>query len=205
MIWTLAGKTPYGYYASKHYPLDGALQETEIEQYYNWVCDHFVFLHVNDRTPAGIMEAFNDYDKDFNFDGFLIDPWKSVKQDITTRSDIWLEDTLMSFKEFSYETNSIMNFIVHPKALKDYKDQDGNFRVITPFDLNGGAAWSNSMDVIISLRRLEERTEWYSQKIRKQHLIGDRGSYESINFNMDKYRFDFAGNDPFNPIIKTEF
>ena len=73
----------------------------------------------------------------------------------------------------------------------------GNFRVITPFDLNGGAAWFNSMDVIISMRRLDDRTEWYSQKIRKQHLIGLRGEYESITFDMNTYRFYFGNNDPF--------
>ena len=201
MIWTLSGKTPYEYYAKKHNT--ELLGAEEIESYYNWVIDHFVFINVNDRTPSGIIEAFIEFDLKYDFDGFLLDPWKSVKQDITTRADIWLEDVLMEFKKFSYETNSIMNFVVHPKALKDYKDADGNFRVITPFDLNGGAAWSNSMDVIVSLRRLEDRTEWYSHKIRKQHLIGQRGSYESINFNMDNYRFTFGSNqydsiDPFN-------
>jgi hypothetical protein len=195
MIWTLTGKTPYEYYAKKHNT--ELLNQSEIESAYNWITDHFKFIEVNDRTPAGLIEAFKDFNDNNNFDGFLVDPWKSVKQDMNTRADLWLEDVLMEFKKFSYETNSIMNFVVHPKALKDYKDADGTFRVITPFDLNGGAAWSNSMDVIISLRRLEDRTEWYSHKIRKQHLIGKRGSYESINFNMDTYRFTFGLSDPF--------
>ena len=90
-----------------------------------------------------------------------------------------------------------MSFIVHPKSLRDYKDANGDFRVITPFDLNGGAAWFNSMDVIVSLRKLENNTEWHTWKVRKQHLAGNTGSYFDISFNMDKYRFLFGFNDPF--------
>ena len=103
----------------------------------------------------------------------------------------------MEIKTFSLEADAIINFIVHPKSLKDYKDADGNFRIITPFDLNGGAAWHNSMDVIVSLRRLEVRTEWHTLKIRKEHLMGVRGTYESITFNKNEYRFSFGLSDPF--------
>ena len=197
MIWTLAGVTPYEHYAKNHNC--DLLSESKIETLYNWVIDHFKFIHINDRTPAGLIEAFSEQKNKHDVDGFLIDPWKSVKQDMNgMRSDLWMEDTLMEFKTFSLESDSIINFIVHPKSLKDYKDANGNFRVITPFDLNGGAAWNNSMDVIISLRKLEARTEWHSLKIRKQHLVGQVGSYESITFNKNEYRFSFGLSDPFN-------
>ena len=196
LMWTLVGKTPYEFYSKKH--ICDLMTEDERRFSYKWVTDHFKFLHIPDRTPAGIIQAFKDeYDK-FGIDGFLIDPWKSVKQIMDIRSDLWLEDTLMTIKTFSMETNSIMSYVVHPKSLKDYKDQDGNFRIINPFDLNGGAAWNNSMDVIVSLRRLEDRTEFYSQKIRKQHLIGKPGSFESMTFNMDTYRYYYGEYDPFN-------
>ena len=195
LIWTLEGRTPYQFYSQKHNTM--VLDEAETKAAYNFVIEHFKFIHIGDRTPAGIMEAFKETHDKHNIDGFLIDPWKSIKQNMDKRADLWLEDALMEFKTFSLETDSIMNYIVHPKSLRDYKDESGNFRVITPFDLNGGAAWFNSMDVIISMRRLDDRTEWYSQKIRKQHLIGLRGEYESITFDMNTYRFYFGNNDPF--------
>jgi hypothetical protein len=194
LIWSIAGKTPYEFYAKNH----GIelLTEDDKSSLYGWVCDHFKFLHLSDRTPAGIMEGFAYINDKHKVDGYLIDPWKSVKQNMDKRADLWLEDALMDFKTFSLETNSIMNYIVHPKSLKDYKDPDGNFRVITPFDLNGGAAWFNSMDVIISLRRLDDHTEWHSHKIRKQHLIGIRGMYDLVTFDPNTYRFYFGGSDP---------
>jgi hypothetical protein len=194
LIWTLQGVTPYEHYSKKH--RTSLMNDDDIKAAYNFIIDHFKFIHVSDRTPGGIMEAFKETHDKYNIDGFLIDPWKSVKQNMDKRSDLWLEDALMEFKTFSLETNSIMNYIVHPKSLRDYKDETGNFRVITPFDLNGGAAWYNSMDVIISMRRLDDRTEWYSQKIRKQHIVGILGEYESITFEMDNYRFYFGGHDP---------
>ena len=197
LIWTPKGITPYEHVARKYQ--SEVLSMSEKIEAYNFVSKHFHFVHCNNRTPAGLLEAFTKVHEQYGIDGFLVDPWKSVKQDINTRSDIWLEDVLMSFKEFSLETNSIMNFVVHPKSLKDYTDDTGNYRVITPFDLNGGAAWFNSMDVIVSLRRLKESTqsEWYSYKIRKQHLVGKPGSFVNINFDLSKYRFIFNDNDPF--------
>lgn len=196
LIWTLQGKTPYEYYAKKHQT--ALLKPDEIESSMNWIDDHFKFVHLYDRTPSALIESFTHLHKEFKIDGWLIDPWKSVKQVMNIRADLWMEDTLMSFKEFSMETDSILSFVVHPKALRDYKDEDGNYRVITPFDLNGGAAWFNSMDVIISLRKLQESTEWYTWKVRKQHLAGKTGQYFDLRFDMDTYRFYFGNNDPFN-------
>lgn len=201
LIWTYAGKTPYEHVSRKYQSslLNGQAKK---EAYY-FIKKHFHFVHCNNRTPAGLLDAFKNQNDKYGIDGFLIDPWKSVKQDINTRSDIWLEDVLMSFKEFSLETNSIMNFVVHPKSLRDYTDESGNYRVITPFDLNGGAAWFNSMDVIVSLRRIKEstRTEWYTYKVRKQHLVGKPGEFLNIDFDTTKYRFLFDGKDPITTSI----
>lgn len=191
LIWAVTKKTPYSHYARIHSSAE-LLSAEETEKWYNWVCDHFKFIHVGDRTPKGIIEGFSRmYDKT-PFDGFLIDPWKSVKQVMDMRSDLWLEDALMTLKTFSLETDSVMNFVVHPKSMRDYRDENGNFRVITPFDLNGGPAWNNSMDVIVSLRKLAESTEWYTFKVRKQHLVGRPGEYKDISFDMDTYNFQFG-------------
>ena len=206
LIWAYTGITPYEHVANK-YGTRVMTKEFRHEAY-EFINNHFIFVHCNNRTPSGIAEAFLKVHEKKGIDMFFIDPWKSVKQEINIRSDIWLEDVLMSFREFSLETNSIMNYIVHPKSLVNYKDETGNYRVITPFDLNGGAAWFNSMDVIVSLRRFKEfdsfgneigsgtKSEWYTYKVRKQHLVGETGSFLDINFSKSKYRFEFGINDP---------
>lgn len=206
LAWTITGKCPFEWKAKKlNLPfLDGK----ERRDAYQFINEHFKFIHAYNRTPGGLINAFGDiYDK-HDVDGFILDPWKSVKQIITSRSDVWLEDVLMSFKEFSLLTNTVMNFVVHPKTLKDYKGEDGQYRVITPFDLNGGAAWNNSMDVIISIRRIlsedfdEGRMELYFSKIRKQHLLGYTGRYEDVFFRAKSdYRYVFS-RDKYDPIAK---
>lgn len=195
LMWTLLGKTPYQHYANKHRV--ELMTEEEKSSSYAFITDHFKFVHIDNRTPGGIMDSFKKIYDTEKVDGFLIDPWKSVKQIMNARADIWMEDTLMDFKTFSLETDSIMNYIVHPKAMKDYRDANGEFRVITPHDLNGGAAWYNSMDAIVTLRRLKDHSEWYTYKLRKQHLLGITGSYHEITFDMDQYRFYFGSDDPF--------
>lgn len=195
IAWMLTGKCPFAGLAEfKDIPV---LEGNELKQAYQFISNHFKFFHCNERTPAGIIGAFTAFYEKYNCDGFVIDPWKSVKQEIIGRSDTWLEDALMSFKEFSLETNSYMIFIVHPKSLRDYRDEDGNYRIITAFDLNGGAAWNNSMDIIISLRRMMDGNsmEWHSLKIRKQHKMGKPGSFNLIKFNEKNRRYIFNNYD----------
>ena len=98
---------------------------------------------------------------------------------------------------------------MHPRSLKDYHDpkEEGEYRVITAFDLNGGAAWNNSMDVIVSLRRkkITNNMEWYPLKIRKQHLMGVPGEpYCDITFDRDKNRYLFGGVDPFDVVHENK-
>jgi hypothetical protein len=190
LAWTAFGKHP------------GQMDKAEARNAYGWVMDHFAFFHAHDRTPAGIADAFKSlYDKR-KADFLIIDPWKSVNQEITGRSDTWLENVLMSFKELSLETNTVFGYVVHPKSLKDYREADGQYRIITPFDLNGGAAWSNSMDMITSLRRISadygDVMEWHQQKIRKQHIMGVPEIFYNITLDKRTNRYLFNGSDPFN-------
>ena len=190
LIWILTGVTPFESYAKKHNTK--LLSKDEIIASYKWLADHFTILHLRQRSPKAIMETFSK----FEADGYVIDPWKNVHQSTDERYDIWLSDVLATMKEFALETNAMMNIIVHPKSLKDYKDDNGDYRVITAFDLNGGASWNNSTDAIISLRRkqpLENVMEWHTAKARKQHVAFKPGSLEGICFNMDTFRFYFDG------------
>ena len=190
LAWTAFGKHP------------GQMDKIEARKAYGWVMDHFAFFHAHDRTPGGIADAFKSlYDKR-KADFLIVDPWKSVNQEISGRGDTWLENVLFSFKELSLETNTVFCYVVHPKSMKDYRDSDGQFRIITPYDLNGGAAWWNSMDMITSLRRLNngmgDIMEWYQQKNKKQHIMGTTDSFLNITLDKRTNRYLFNGSDPFN-------
>lgn len=197
LIWTLYGVTPFESYSKKHdVPM---LSKSKIIEGYQWVQDHFKFVHMKNRAPGSIISAFGDMQTKYGINGFLLDPWKSVKQAMNgMRSDIWLEDVLYMFGDFALETDTIMNYVVHPKSLRDYKNEEGEYRIITPWDLNGGAAWHNTMDVIGSLRKLlnENRTEFYTSKVRKQHIVGSTDAFTNVTFDMNKYRFYFDGYCP---------
>ncbi len=209
LVWTLTSYTPFEY-VSKKRDLH-KLSDKEILTAYEFINDHFKFVHMYDRTPGGILEAFRTMSNRYDIDGFQIDPWKSVRQDMNKRDDLWLEDTLSLFKEFSFETDSLLMFIVHPKTLRDSKitsgDEAGEYRVITPYDLNGGAAWNNSMDVIVSLRPIMKgrpyihHLEMYTSKARKQHIFGVKDVYKEIYFNTKRYRYYFS-NEIYCPIEK---
>jgi hypothetical protein len=194
IVWTKTGKNPFH---SNIFTID------EIKAEYEWVNKHFTFFHAHNRTPEGLAKAFKNLWEKHGGDTFIIDAWKSVNQEITGRSDTWLENMLLLLKELSLETGTNLVYVVHPRSLKDYSDpnEEGEYRPITAFDLNGGAAWNNSMDIIVSLRRRKavNQMEWYALKIRKQHLMGIPGEpYCDITFDRQRNRYLFGGIDPFS-------
>jgi len=200
LAWTYLGMCPIRHFQDK-YNLTPPLKD-DLIMAYEFVKKHFYFVDVINRTPKGVLTSFKNVYELHGVDGYLLDPFKSVKQEITGRSDLWLEDVLSSFKEFALETNAFMNYVVHPKNRNLPKDEQGEYRVVIPEDLNGGAAWNNSMDLIISLRRLcgndpnATAMEWHTLKARKQHLTCKRGSFVNIDFDFKTYRYLWNCVDP---------
>lgn len=201
-----SGKTPYKHIHEKYNIPFMTLDETK--EWYEWIQKYFVFIDPKNKKIDDIYKLLNRIYDDQGFDGMLIDPYKNIDSSDVPREDKFLHKVFDEFKDLAIRTNSVMNWIAHPKS--------GVTRVITTKDeiklavcnqymLSGGAAWDNSMDGIYSIQRpfaLDDISSsvvaFHNLKQRKQELVCIRGCVENINFNIKSRRYLFNGNDPFS-------
>jgi len=208
IIWILSGKTPY-----KHVALRTGKELIGISEYMDlieWCQEHFVFIDPVKKRPEDIHALLVRIFEDQGFDAVFIDPFKNVEQDINKRDDIWLEQLFSKFKDLALSTNSIINWIAHPKAnIQRIRKINGNDTLMPcdQFMLNGGAAWNNSMDGIYTIFRPELltnirslQTSFINLKQRKPELVAHRGTVDDIVFLPEKRRYLFSDKDVLKPL-----
>jgi len=204
IIWMASGVTPYQHIAKKY--VCDLLPMSDYLEWVKWVQEHFIFLDPKNKKPDDIYQLLTNTFEDQGYDVVLIDPFKNIEQDIRLRDDIYLEQLFAKFKDFAVRTNTVMNWIAHPKANINRIRKVNGEDLLMPCDqymLNGGAAWNNSMDGIYSIFRPDLLTEIRSPNVnfinlkqRKQELVAHRGKVENIEFNFKNRRYIFNGNDP---------
>jgi hypothetical protein len=202
LMWTKTGITPYRHYAKKNnIPHIGKDQYVEALE---WVDEHFKIIYPKDRKYRNVMDNFKFMHEKFGIDGFLIDPFKSLKLSggDDKRTDWMMDDLFIECKEFALHTNTTFNFIAHPKSLTDVrvtKDPHSAFKVVTQFMIAGGAAWDNNMDSQYSVYRPNRHTNasdpsvhlWNLKQRNAEEVLAKRGVYEMIKFDPDTKRYYF--------------
>jgi len=101
--------------------------------------------------------------------GLVIDPWNEIEHlfDGLTETQ-YISKQLTKIRRFA-RTNAVHVWVVaHPRNL--IKDESGNYRAPTPYEISGGANWRNKADVCICVHRPDflygDVTEVIVQKIR---------------------------------------
>ena len=209
MAHSMMGKNPDRYYN----------QQPSLEEYqetYKFLTEHFKVIYPHKRSAQGILDMFVQLKDSFDFQGVLLDPFKSLHHDTSERWDIYLERTFDSFKTFATESNTIFNLVAHPNSLdkakiKDKTGEQIGMNVCDQFMLSGGSAWNNTMDAVFSIHRpnwwqnpQDPNVEFYSLKIRKQNLVGRTGKVDDIVFNIQENRYYFSGGSPLDTKPKYE-
>ena len=213
LAWTYTGITPYKHFSKKYFrPL------MTLEQYHEaieWVEKHFFAIYPSDRRYKSVMDDFLFYYEKFGIDCFLIDPFKALVLDDNERSDYVMNKVFIEAKEFALKTNSSFNFISHPKSLtevKEGKDKDAPYKVVTQFMQLGGSAWDINMDSQYSIYRpyrhrdpADPYVHFYNLKQRKAEIVGvKRGVYEEIKFDYLTKRYFFGGVCPLDGSLVSD-
>lgn len=209
MMSTITGKTPYKHVAEKfQIPL---LSLDDIQLLKEWIQNHFIFLDPAQRDIGYVIQMHKRIFETYGFDGFLLDPYKNIKAEIGKRDDQHLSDVFAQIQEASIETNSVFNWIAHPKSgvSRVHETESGTeIAPCTQYMLSGGAAWDNSMDGIYTPLRpytvndlTDNRVRFYNLKQRMQELTAQRGCVEDITFDIKKRRYIFNYRDPLMDLI----
>jgi len=202
---TLTGKTPYKHIHEKyHIPF---MTLDEMQEQKEWIENHFIFLNPREKKVTDIYNILERQFDNVGFDGILIDPFKNIEAEHNVRDDKHLHDVFSKFKDFAIKTNSVMNWIAHPKSnVSRIGTKNGEEFLVTcnQYMLSGGAAWDNSMDGIYSIQRPDTLLEnglqspsvhFHNLKQRMQELVANRGTVTDIEFSIKKRRYFFKDVD----------
>lgn len=200
----ISGKTPYRHIHNKYgIPI---LSVDELHYYKEWIDEYFVFLNPVKKDIKYIHDLIKRVYDLHGHDAVLIDPYKNIEAEHNLRDDKHLHQVFSTFKDLSIETNSVMNWIAHPKSgvsrISSRKGED----ILVPcnqYMLSGGAAWDNSMDGIYSIQRPNALNDisspdvaFHNLKQRMQDLVANRGVVNDIVFDVKTRRYLFNGYDP---------
>lgn len=216
IIACLTGKTPYKHISQKYkIPLTS---KQELKEAYEWVNKHFIFLNPQKKDINSIYDTLKRIWGNHGYDGILIDPFKNIEAEHNVRDDKHLHDVFAKFKDFAVETNTVMNWIAHPKSNVNRTIKQNGKEILVPcnqYMLSGGAAWDNSMDGIYSIFRpninvdiKDTSVTFWNLKQRMQELVAQRGSVDFIDFDIKERRYYFNGTCPaFNSVqaVKESF
>lgn len=199
LIHSLTGKNPY-----KH--VDNQMTMDEYQEAFDWVERHFFVIDTwRDKTPEHLIKLLHKAHESFEFNAFLIDPFKNLTIDESKMTkDRVMESVFDKFEEFTLNTDTIGNFIAHPRNMDEKRMRvngklNGPYKVVNQHDLLGGSAWDNSMDGIFTYHRQEKHSDpnspkgsFYSLKQKSQELTRtELGYFDGIYFDKKTNRFYF--------------
>lgn len=211
IISIVSGKPVYKHIADKY-----NLERISKAQYLTilaWVKEHFICLDPVDNHIDNIYDCLRRLHDKEGYDGILIDPFKNVRLDDGGRDDQKLDVLFTKFKDLAVRTNTVMNWIAHPKA-NVQRELNGVRLPCTQYMLLGGAAWDNNMDGIYSIFRHDLLNDprspyvtFLNLKQRKQDLTTERGTFgspdnmESLELNLKTKRYLFNDRD----VVQAKF
>ncbi len=214
LAWTLTGKTWNKRFSEKYRcPMMSMTEEAEALEF---ISKHFVVIYPKDRKYQCLLDNFRHAQEHFGADGFMLDPWNTVKLDDTKRGDHQLVDAFIDIKEFAMLTNTVFNIVSHPRSMHDQKenpkDKASPYKVVNQFMQLGGSAWDIKMDGQYSIYRPDRHTdprnpsvEFHNLKQRAFEIVGvNKGTVQNIEFDYIKRQYYFSGVNPIDGKLKYE-
>lgn len=119
-----------------------------------WVNDQFSFLHQGDghqSTIDDIIDRLRSAVLRYGIRGAVIDPANFVDRDKDMNETDWVSDALTKLKVFLMAHDLHIFFVSHPS--KQYRQDDGKFRVPGGYDISGSSHWFNKADVGMTVHR----------------------------------------------------
>jgi hypothetical protein len=177
---------------------------------YNWVKEHFVIINNNDVYSYTDLMLFSDkLMRQNKFDGFFIDPYNSLKIQMSAGS-------VISTHEYHYEAasefltyakrNNIAVWLNTHAVTEAQRRRDGEGQPVAPFaeDTEGGGKFVNRADGFLTIHRkiqhpephVRRTTELHVRKVREVETGGEPTPYgDPVYFEMN------ASSTGFGPII----
>jgi twinkle protein len=160
--------------------------QMEMESAEAFIRSHFLFFDIAVDTDYSLSSIFNiskSMIKRKGVDCIVLDPWNyvSIEQGESTTESIG--EALRNTKKFCNLNDVAVIAVAHPRKMD--KNGDGNYKVPTPYDIQGSNAWFNTPDFCIALGRnyMDDHApvDMYVQKAKYKF----RGKLGSVQYTFD--------------------
>jgi len=163
------------------------LTADEISDNMGFINDHFIFLSPdeNDLSFDAILNLAEKAKTEHKIDGVVIDPWNQLehKRGNNKSETEHIGESLTKASRYARRHDIALWIVAHPT--KQFKDDKGNYRPPTAYDISGSAHWFNKSDNVITVfRNADNNVDINIQKI-KYKIRGKTGvvnmEYNKIN------------------------
>lgn len=136
----------------------------EMKAAYDWVNDHFVFLHQEDGDLAdldSILERIKVAVLRMGVRGAVIDPYNFIDRPRDMSETEWISTMLTKVRAFAMAHGVHVWFVAHPTKLQ--RTQDGKLPVPKGYDISGSAAWFAKADCGLTVHRIPDENPLEAQ------------------------------------------
>lgn len=136
----------------------------EMEAAYDWVNDHFVFLHQENGDLAdldSILERIKAAVLRMGVRGAVIDPYNFIDRPRDLSETEWISAMLTKVRAFAMAHGVHVWFVAHPTKLQ--RTQDGKLPVPKGYDISGSAAWFAKADCGLTVHRIPDENPLEAQ------------------------------------------
>jgi twinkle protein len=140
------------------------MNKTEMAAAYDWVNEHFVFLHQEDGGLSdleSILERIRVAVLRMGVRGAIIDPYNFIDRPRDVSETEWISTMLTKLKAFAMAHGVHLWFVAHPTKLQ--RQQDGRLPVPKGYDISGSAAWFAKADCGLTVHRLPDEAPLEAQ------------------------------------------
>lgn len=171
--------------------------DAEIARADAWVDERFSFIipvEDEDATLDWLLDRMEVAVIQHGVKVIVIDPWNELDH-CRSRDETLTEYTgraIRMLKRFAKRFQVCVIVVAHPS--KQQKDQDGNYKIPTLYDVSDSSHWYNKADVGIIVHREGEKSIIRIGKSRYHDDIGPTGDY-AATFIPETRRYDIWQND----------
>jgi twinkle protein len=158
-----------------------------------WIDKHFSFLVPDDDADVDldwVLDRCEAACTQFAARVIVIDPWNEMDHARAPGESLteYTGRAIKTFKRFAKKTNTHLIVVAHPS--KQAKDENGNYRIPTLYDISDSAHWYNKADVGIVVHRESPQSSIIRvSKSRYHDEIGTPGEVRA-EFHFEKRRFE---------------
>lgn len=162
------------------------LTAEEVDYGLSFLSDHCKYIDASEETLSveEIVGALRGKKEEWDFQGAVLDPWNEMAHSTPAGK---LETTVTSdelglIRRFARSANVHIWVVAHPRLM--HRNRDGEYNIVTPYDVSGSAHFRNKADFCLTLHRNFEEsrdTEVHVQKVR----FSENGKIGMVRLGFD--------------------